>query len=398
MTRAPVESSVVIVGAGPAGLAVAACLQAARVPHVIVEQAGEVGTAWRHHYHRLHLHTDKAHSGLPYRDFPKSYPRYPSRQQVVDYLDDYAQHFQIKPFLNQTVKKARHVGSQWEVQSQDTLYRAPTMVVAAGYNREPQRPSWPGQDAYGGQILHSAQYANGAPFKGQRVLVVGLGNSGGEIALDLWEHGVQPSVAVRSPVNVIPREFFGVPFLTMAIQQRRWPPRLADAINAPVTRALIGDLTRYGLRKPAQGPVTQIHSTGRIPFIDVGTIGLIKQGHLQVRPGIERFTRDGVVFTDGREERFDAVVLATGYRPNVGAWLEDGGQALGTNGAPLGSGQSTSLPGLYFCGYYISPTGMLREIAQEARQLAQLISERQRAAVQAGRLCRCPTGRLAGRP
>ncbi len=107
----------------------------------------------------------------------------------------------------------------------------------------------------------------------------------------------------------------------------------------------------------------------------MGTIALIKQGLVQVRPGIERFTERGVVFSDGRAEDFDAVVLATGYRPNVRSWLEAGDGVFGEGGAPLLSGQAMNkAQGLYFCGYYVSPTGMLREIAQEAQQLGRLIA------------------------
>lgn len=370
-----VNSPALIVGAGPAGLAMAACLSKAQVPFTVLEQSGEIGHAWRHHYDRLHLHTDKAHSALPHRDLPASYPRYPSRQQVVDYLDDYANAFAIQPRLNQRVVRAQRQGTQWEIETQDTVYRTNALVVAAGHNREPQRPTWPGQERFGGRIIHSAEYANGTTFKGQRVLVVGLGNSGGELAIDLWEHGAQPSLAVRSPVNVIPREVFGVPFLTMGILQRSLPPRLADALNAPVTRAIMGDLTRYGLRKPAQGPVTQIRETGRVPFIDVGTIKLIKAGQVQVREGIDHFTEQGVVFTNGVAERFDAVVLATGFRPKVNGWLRGAESVLNAEGTPLHSGQAVGLPGLYFCGYYISPTGMLREIAHEAQRLSHLIAK-----------------------
>ena len=376
MTAPTVQSPVVVVGAGPAGLATVACLQRENVPCVLLEQSDRVGVSWAGHYERLHLHTDKAHSALPYLDFPKTYPRYPARQQVVDYLESYALHHRIKPVFGQKIVRAHRTDTGWEVQSQDTTYRAHSLVVATGCNRSPVRPSWPGMDAFQGAILHSADYRSGASFKGQRVLVVGLGNSGGEIAIDLWENGAQPTLAVRSPVNVIKREIFGVPFLTMGILQNALPPRIADALNAPVIRLLVGDLTRYGLRKPADGPITQIKEHGRVPFIDVGTIGLVKKGLVQVRPGIDRFTPDGVVFNDGRAEAFDAVVLATGYRPDVQSWLELDANALDEGGLPRVSGGALEgNPGLYFCGYFISPTGMLREIALEAKRLAPLIAK-----------------------
>lgn len=370
------DSPVVIVGAGPAGLAVAACLKHLSVPFVLLEQEAAVASSWRGHYDRLHLHTDKAHSSLPFLPLPKDYPRYPSRQQVVDYLDGYARHFGLIPRLGQRVLRARLEEGLWAVETAQTRYHAQALVVAAGVNREPNIPLWPGQERYQGTLVHSAAYKNGSPFKGQRVLVVGLGNSGGEIAIDLWEQGARPSVAVRSPVNVIPREAFGVPFLTMGILQQRLPPRLADALNAPLTRLLVGNLERFGLRKPKLGPIAQIHEQGKVPFIDVGTVRLIREGHVKVRPGIERFTDDGVVFTDGRQEPFDAVVLATGFKARVDRWLRTTEPVLDDEGCPGASGAQIGPSGLYFCGYHISPTGMLREIGIEAERIAPLIQSR----------------------
>lgn len=214
-------------------------------------------------------------------------------------------------------------------------------------------------------------------YKNQRVLVVGLGNSGGEIAIDLHEHGADVSMAVRSAVNVIPKEIFGIPFLTFGISQRWLPPKLADALNAPLTNLLLGDLEAIGLKRPAQGPITQIRTQGRVPFIDPGTIGLIRAGHVAVRPGIQQFMSNSVVFTDGRDEDFDAVVLATGYRTGLRDWLDVTEGVLNAEGVPCSSGQPVEAePGLYFCGYHVSATGMLREIALEAERIATSLKQR----------------------
>jgi indole-3-pyruvate monooxygenase len=368
----------IVVGAGPAGLAVGACLKQAGIPFLILEQDDKVGAAWHQHYDRLHLHTAKAFSELPFVGFPKGTPRYPSRAQVIDYLVAYAGRFQLEPRFGQQVIAARHSKSCWEVQTQDTSYQASNLVVAGGYCRQAYVPDWPGQASFLGTILHSSEYRNGGSFSGQSVLVVGFGNSGGEIAIDLWEHGARPSLAVRSPVNVIPRDLFGIPILAISIMQSKLPARWADAINAPILRVVVGDLTRIGLRKLPVGPVTQIQRDARIPLIDVGTIRLIKGGQIAVCPGIERFTEDGAVFTDGSRGEFDAVILATGYRPRVNAFLEGSSAACDENGRPLSSGHETAIPGLYFCGYRVSPTGMLREIAREARRIGAAIARRSR--------------------
>jgi len=294
---------------------------------------------------------------------------------MISYLEAYSKKFQLEPRLGQRIISARQSHGIWEVQTQDTLYQASNLVIATGYTREPCLPTWPGQDSFRGSILHSSKYRDGEPFREQEVLVVGFGNSGGEIAIDLWEHGARPSLAVRSPVNVIPRDLFGIPILAIGILQSKLPPRWADALNAPLLRAVMGDLTRYGLRKLPQGPITQIQRDARIPLIDVGTIKQIQRGQVKVYPGIERFTEDGILFTDGKQRKFDAVILATGYRPRVNAFLEGALTAYDDNGTPLFSGPETPIPGLYFCGFHVSPTGMLREIALEARRISAVIAQ-----------------------
>ena len=359
-----------VIGAGPAGLAVGACLKRAGMSCLILEQSRELGATWHRHYDRLQLHTDKAHSALPFLPFPKDYPRYPSRLQVIDYLEGYARHFELEPRFAQHVVAARRGNGVWQVQTQNTYYQALNLVIAGGYSREPYLPDWPGQASFQGTLLHSSQYRNGRAFKGQRVLVVGFGNSGGEIALDLWEHGAEPSLAVRSPVNVIPRELFGIPIVTVSLMQSNLPPRWADALSAPILRAALGDLRRYGLQPLPYGPMTQIKHGARVPLIDVGTVRLLKRGQVTVYPGLERFDETGVLFTGGTRQNFDAVILATGYRPRVDAFLVGASAVYDAQGTPLTSGEETPLPGLYFCGYQVAATGMLREIALEAQRIA----------------------------
>lgn len=377
MSDLPVASQTVVIGAGPAGLAVGACLRQANVPCIILEQSDRVGSAWHRHYDRLHLHTDKKNSSLPFLTFPKEYPRYPARLQVINYLESYAQKFQLNIRFRQQVSFARYENNLWKVQTQNNLYHAKNLVVATGYTRKPFLPTWPGQESFNGLLIHSSEYKNGERFRGRKVLVVGFGNSGGEIAIDLWEHQAQVSLSVRSAVNVIPRDLLGIPILSIGIMQSRLPSRIADAINAPILRAAIGDITKYGLQKLPYGPITQIQLDAHIPLIDVGTIKLIKNGQISVYEGIRNFTEEGVIFNDEEQMQFDVVILATGYRPRVDEFLTGASAALyDENGKPFSSGHETELPGLYFCGYFIASTGMLREIGIEAKQISASIAEK----------------------
>jgi cation diffusion facilitator CzcD-associated flavoprotein CzcO len=375
MSETSIDIHTLVIGAGPAGLGVGACLKQAGIPYIILEQSDKVGSAWYRHYDRLHLHTDKKNSSLPFLPLPKEYPRYPSRLQVVAYLESYAQKFQLDIRFHQQVTSARCESNVWNVQTQDHLYRAKNLVIATGNTREPILPTWHGQESFKGLVMHSSEYKNGEPFRGRNVLVVGFGNSGGEIAIDLWEHGAQVGLSVRSAVNVIPRDLLGIPILSIGILQSKLPARLADAINAPILRAAIGDITRYGLRKLPYGPITQIRNDAHIPLIDVGTIKLIRDGQIKVYEGIKEFTQEGVIFADDKQAYFDAVIFATGYRPRVDEFLSGiPTGAYDQNGTPLSSGRETGIPGLYFCGYFVAPTGMFREIAIEAKQITARIA------------------------
>ncbi|MDX1378598.1 MAG: NAD(P)/FAD-dependent oxidoreductase [Anaerolineales bacterium] len=369
------EINTVIIGAGAAGLATAACLKRAGVPNIILEQSNEVGATWRKHYDSLRLHTDKKNSQLPFVPMPKEYPRYPSRDQVAAYLEEYARQFNLDILFNQRVTSAKRINGHWQVRTESALHFALNLVVACGYSRRPLMPEWEGMDSFPGKTIHSLEYTNGAEFKGQNVLVIGFGNSGGEIAIDLHEHGAFSNIAVRSAVNVIPKEIFGIPFLNFAIPQNSLPAWLADAINAPIVRLLIGDITKFGLKKLPYGPVAQARRDGQIPLIDIGTMKLIREGHVKVYPGLKSFSGNRIKFDDGQEAEFDALILATGFRPRVNDFLENASSAFDEEGTPTSTGKESPIPGLYFCGYYISPTGMLREISIEAKRIGALIDK-----------------------
>lgn len=363
----------IIIGAGPSGLAVGACLKRAGIPFVMLEKTDRVGSTWRGHYERLHLHTSKRSSELPFYRFPKEYPRYPSRDQVIEHLESYADHFGLAPRFEQEVASVRREGRVWETRTGDTVFHSPHVVVATGYTRVPYIPSWPGQTDFEGPVMHSSSYVSGSSLSGKDVLVIGFGNTGAEIALDLWENDARPALAVRGPVNVIPRDLLGLPIVAIAIAVNKLPPRLNDAVMAPVLRLLYGDISRHGLRKMPYGPMTQIARDARIPLIDVGTMRLIRNGDIPVNDDVERFDGNDVVFVDGRRQRFDAVVIATGFRPRADSILEDGDQLVDADGCPLNSGDEVE-SGLFFCGFRVVQSGLLREIAAEARRIAGVIA------------------------
>jgi cation diffusion facilitator CzcD-associated flavoprotein CzcO len=362
----------IIVGAGPAGLASAVAMRAAGFEVAVFEKADSVGAVWRRHYDRLHLHTDRKHSGLPGMAMPPTYPTYPSRQQVVEYLESYAARFDIRPAFNTAVSSIRREGAQWCAHTAQGPIYAPVTVVATGIADAPYRPSWPGSETYRNPVVHSSEYRNPEPFAAKRVLVVGFGNSGGEIALDLANAGVDVALAVRGPVQILPRDLLGFPILAWAILYRPLPARLVDFINAPILRLAVGSIEKLGLRRAAKGPRQMVDEDGRVPLIDIGTLDKIRDGSIRIRGGIDRLTRDEAVFADATREEFDAIILATGFRPDLRQLVPDVDGVFDKQGMPLVTGQATSAPGLYFCGQITSPTGQLREIGLEARRIAEI--------------------------
>ena len=377
------STDVVVVGSGPAGLAVGACLRQAGIDFVLLEKEAVLAPAWRRHYQRLHLHTDRSHSGLPYLPMSRSYPRYPARLQVIEYLEAYAKAFSLAPRFGEEVLEARRHAGAWELKTRAARYRARALVLATGYNAVPVRPHWPGMEGYQGVLLHSSEYTSGERFRGQDVLVVGFGNSGGEIAVDLFESGARPSIVVRGTVNLLPRELLGIPILTWAIALSKLPPKLADAVSAPLLHMTFGDLARLGLRKAPAGPMTELATRRRVPLIDVGTVDLLRRKQLQLRPAIRDFTPTGARFEDGTQADYQAVVLATGYQPGLAQLLGSVDGVLDAAGRPLTSGQPTSVPQLYLCGFYVAPTGMLREAGLEARRIVRALSQTLQAPVPA---------------
>lgn len=370
------EPDAIVIGAGPAGLACAASLQRSGLSALILERADAVGAAWRRHYDRLHLHTDRGHSELSGLTMPSTFPTYPSRAQVVEYLESYASAFGLHPRFGTEVLSAERADEFWKVTTSAGNFAAPNVVVATGLADVPYRPLWPGEERFGGDIRHSSTYRNPQHYAGKRVLVVGLGNSGAEIALDLAEHGVAVSVSVRGPVNVVPRDLLGIPILNVAILLRLLPPAVADALTAPIVAVTVGPFRRLGLRRPVGGPFVSIAKHGKVPVLDIGTAAKLRDGTISVRPEIRALSAGIVEFADGRREPCDAIVAATGFRADLRTLLPHASGALDGAGLPAISGGPTAEPGLYFCGFRVSPAGQLREIGLEARRIAAEMARR----------------------
>ena len=369
------ETTTLIVGASVSGLASAACLQKQGVEHTIIEKTNSIATPWRNHYQRLHLHTNKRISNLPYKKFGHAVPRYPSRQQVVDYLEEYQKSFGITPLFNTEAKKIKKVSNDWITETSSGIFKSKYVIIATGAFTKPKPVHFKGMETFPGKILHSYEYKTGTDFEGQKVLVVGFGNSACEIAIDLYEQGARPSMSVRSPVNVIPRDVLGIPILELSLAMSSLPPKFADTINAPLLRLLVGDITRLGLKKLPYGPLEQIQKNASIPLLDIGTIRHIRAGHIGIYDDIDHMEHKTVYFKNGKAEDFDAIVAGLGYYRDYADIVDVDTSRFEDLKQPLNKQKYFGKDGLYFCGFWISPTGQIREIGLDAQRIAKDIAK-----------------------
>ncbi|RLM92154.1 putative indole-3-pyruvate monooxygenase YUCCA10 [Panicum miliaceum] len=287
---APAE--VIVVGAGPSGLAVSACLSLRGVPSLVLERDDCVGSLWRKRaYDRLTLHLPKEASALPHAPHPATAPAYLPRDDFARYLDGYAARGSAGRFL----------------------------VVATGTYDEKFVPEVPGLEGFPGKVMHASEYRSAVGMKGKSVLVVGCGNSGMEIALDLAEGGAITSIVVRSELHILTKRILNLG-VTLGFYLPIW---MIDKVVLLLCYLVFGDTSKHGLRRPAIGPFAWKQQTSTLPVIDVGTYKKIKSGEIQVVPAAMTSVHGNVVeFADGRRHPFDAIVFATGYRSGIKRWLQ----------------------------------------------------------------------------
>ena len=335
------EQVVIIVGAGPSGLATAACLTLQSVSYIILERDDCYAPLWKKKsYDRLHLHLAKQFCELPHMSLPPTCPTYVPREQFIHYLDDYVSHFKIKPLYKRSVECANYdeATKKWILKVnnktspeavEEEKYCCRFLVVATGETTDPFIPEVEGLDTFAGEYFHTTQYRSGKGYGNKNVLVVGAGNSGMEIALDLSNHGAKTSIVVRSPIHVISR---GMTYMALVLL-KYLPLKLVDSLLLMLSKFTYGDLTMYGIQRPKEGAYTMKVKYGKYPVIDVGTCEKIKSGEIQVLPAVKSVKGKEVVFEDGKSYPFDVIVFATGFKRSTNKWLKDD-QLLNNDGLP----------------------------------------------------------------
>jgi indole-3-pyruvate monooxygenase len=378
-----------VIGAGFCGLGAGAALRARGVTRfAVLEQGGEVGHFWTRTYDRIHLHSafhDLPHDG----GLRRRYPTFLSRADLLDYFRRYAELHGLAPHLRFGTRVARvkrvdpgsQEGCEWELETSRGPLRARRVAVATAINRVPKEPQIPGRESFAGRVLHSAEYRNAAPFAGRKVLVVGSGNSAAEIALDLVEGGAREvALWVRGPRHFLPLSRVALLFRLIRLLGQFTQEKLAEthritwgtpefektiAARDKLGVRLSVDLSRYGIRKPADGPFHETFHKGRIPTFDQGAIPKIRSGAIRVIDGnqrpLEAFEEEAVRL-GGERARYDDVVLATGFEPRLEEFVADAellGTVRGSALRPLTDGRTRSRvhPSIYFPGFDVTPLG-----------------------------------------
>ena len=374
MSSSAADSPVLIIGGGAAGLSAAAALAKHGIWTTILEKDDHIGGSWERRYHCLKLHTIRRFSGLAYYPIPKNLPRYLSKDEYAAYLREYAKKLELDISYDEQVNKVQEIsgnldGMKWEVVTSRGTRKAKSIIIATGLNAEASIPRWEGINGFSGEVLHSSQYTSGDLYKGRKVLVVGLGNSGAEIAADLSINGANsisvsvrtiPPIVTREMFKILPVQVFGIVLMHFGI------PHVIDRIGKILRRFSIGDLTPYGLGQAEWGPFTD-----RKPaVIDVGFVKQLKQDRITIRPEIARFESTDVIYTNGATEAVDVVVIATGFRTGLEKILKVPGIIDDIGQPKFRSGGPTSAPGLFFIGFDETVRGQLFEINQQSKQLA----------------------------
>ncbi|MFJ6086326.1 flavin-containing monooxygenase [Streptomyces sp. NPDC092369] len=368
---------VYVIGGGPGGLAVAYALRARGMRAVVLEKSDSVGASWRRHYDRLHLHTTRRLSSLPGLKMPRRFGRWVSRDDVVRYLEKYAEHHELEIVTGVEVSRVERSadGDGWLLHATGGReLTGAAVVVATGYNHTPNVPDWPGLDTYKGDFLHAGAYRNAEPYAGRDVLVVGVGNTGAEIAVDLVEGGAsRVRLAVRTTPHMVRRSTAGWAAQYTSVLVRRLPVRLVDRLARPMAKLSIPDLSAHGLPRPDTGLYSRVKE-GAVPILDVGLINAVRKGQVEVVAAVAGFEDGKVALADGSLISPDAIVAATGYARG----LEDlvgHLDVLDERGKPVVHGSRTpdQAPGLYFTGFTNPISGMLREMAIDAEKIAKAV-------------------------
>jgi hypothetical protein len=368
---------VIIVGAGLNGLAVARELKKIGIEPVIIDGAERSAAPWRNRHEGLHLNTHRLISHLPGVRIPRRYGAFPSRDDIVAYLEDYERSLDVRVHRGVWIERIDPAPEGWRLKTSAGTFKTLQVIVATGNERVPVIPQWPGRKGFTGELLHAADFGRAERYRGKRVLVVGAGNSGSDVLNHLSRE--TPSalwVSVRHGPTVLPTRALGIPLQLLSPLMAPLPARVVDGLMAATERIFLGDLRKYGLPRHPDGVATRLIREGVAPAFDSGFVGALKAGRIEAVPSVVRFDGDAVILSGGSVIRPEVVICATGYRPGLEG-LVGHLNILDESGHPTHSGETPQphpdYRGLWFVGMKPGLPGVFYAARKEARKLARAI-------------------------
>src|ERR1700730_6527867 len=365
----------VSIGAAPAGLAVARELEHQHgIETLVIDRAAAPAISWRMRYDNFRLNTTGFLSHLPGQRIPLSAGRWPTREDMVRYFDNYVRRQNITLELGCEVNGVDRTASGWRLDTSSGEIRTRAIVLATGNYRTPTIPPWPGLSQSTGELVHSGNFRNAWPFRGRDVLVVGAGNSAADIAVQLANNGARRIwLAVRTPPHLVRRAIGPFPSDIM-LELFAWAPASAvDPIIGLSERLMWGDLSAYGFNRPPLGLKATVEKTGRIPTLADELIGAVRAGRVEVVGAVEAVEPDRVILADGTRIPPAVIIAATGFSMDLDGLVGHLG-VLDERGKPRGGFASHIGDGMFTIGYGIPPNGPLRAIRRAATPLAREIA------------------------
>ncbi len=370
----------VIIGAGHFGLAIAHELQKRGVSVPILDAADRVASAWRQRHPQLRLNTHRLLSSLPGLRMPRGVGAFPSRDDVVRYLEAYEWRIDRPIEYRTHVQRIEPDGDHWRVETGRGPVLAEEVIVATGRERVGYIPDWPGKDGFRGELRSAADLGDVSRYAGKRVLVVGCGTSGSDALNHLARVDTRELlVSVRHGPAVLPTRLLGLPIQLPSPLMTLLPARMLDAVFRLTQRLVFGDLRRHGLDGHPDGAATRLIREGVGPAFDLGFVAALKAGRLRAVPTVQGFDGVQVLLADGSRVQPDVVICATGYRPGLESMVGHLG-VLDERGVPrtFGRAGQSPLPGLRFVGMTPRLSGQFLAARGEAKAVARELTSRQR--------------------
>lgn len=371
---------VVIVGAGPAGLAAAYQFAQLGIRFRLVDEADELASAWKRRHPQLRLNTLRVFSHQPGWRIPRRYGRWVSRDDYIRYLEAYRLRFDLPVEFNTQVSALSREFDGWALTTTRGTIAARHVVLCTGANRIRRMPTIPGLERFRGVVRHAEGFGCVDEYDDLRVLIIGGGNSGFDIANHLAKGAVKELVlSIRTPPSVVPKEVLGLPTHALAVLGRGLPRSMQDRSLRMVSRAFLGDLAVIGIGSAPEGAYTRQARDGVTVAVDDGFLRAVSRQRARIVPEVTCFAEDGAVTRDAQEIRPDVVICATGYTPGLEPLVGHLG-VLDDFGFPTTTGAQPNpdLPGLWFLGVRGYIWGNMHEQRRQSRQLASVVASRLR--------------------